>query len=84
MRLDETDVSSLISYQCHHALVVDLDIFARKLVILLSVLYCMLHVGWRPDALQSRVIQYTQITDTVQQYTATHENILKLVNINRL
>ena len=58
------------------ALVIDLDIFARKLVILLCVV--------RPDAPQSRVRQYMQITDTVQQYTATHENILKLVNINRL
>ena len=58
------------------ALVVDLHIFARKLVILLGV--------GRPDAPQSRVRQYVQITDTVQQYTAAHENIFKLVNINRL
>ena len=58
------------------AMVIDLDIFASKLVILLGVV--------RPDAPQSRVRQYMQITDTVQQYTATHENILKLVNINRL
>ena len=56
-------------------LVIDLDIFARKLVILLGVV--------RPDAPRSRVRQYMQITDTVQQYTATHENILKLVNISQ-
>ena len=57
------------------ALVIDLDIFARKLVILLCVV--------RPDAPQSRVRQYMQITGTVQQYTAAHENILKLVNISQ-
>ena len=72
MRLDETDVSSLISYQCHHALVVDLDIFARKLVILLSVQLGQLRLN--PRGLGSKCGKWVERFSDFRKYKGNFRN----------